>query len=127
MSDARTFRYGKIREVCSSYRCGRLPEEAAARGLLFTAWGEPDRVSNGENDDEVRVVSFVIAEGGPKRFDHVRRSKDMGPVHRTVARFPPGRMVTFLTFDRPYGPLDPKAQICRSDREACFPSEDLPL
>ncbi|GEB60183.1 hypothetical protein GCM10017674_77140 [Streptomyces gardneri] len=127
MSDGRTFCYGKIREGYSSYSCGRLPEEAPAPGLLFTIWGEPDRVSNGENNAAVRVVSFVIAEGGPARFDHVKRSKETGPVHQAVARFPSGRMVTFLTFDRPYGPIDPEAEICRSDRKICFPSEDLPL
>ncbi len=126
MSDGRTFCYGKIREGYSSLSCGQLPEEPPAPGLLFTIWGEPDRVTNGENNDEVRVVGFVIAEGGPARFDHVRRSKGTGPVHQAVARFPSGRMVTFLTIDRAYRPIDPEAEICRSDRKICFPSEDLP-
>ncbi|MFC9730763.1 hypothetical protein [Streptomyces roseolus] len=126
MSDGRTFCYGKIREGYSSYTCGQLPEKAPAPGLLLTVWGEHDRVTNGENNDEVRLVSFVIAEGGPARFDHVKRSKWTGPVHQAVARFPSGRMVTFLTFDRAYGPIDPEAEICRSDRKICFPSEDLP-
>ncbi|MEU3690457.1 hypothetical protein [Streptomyces narbonensis] len=80
------------------------------------------------NLDEVRNVSFVIAEGGPKRFDHVKRSKGMGVVHQAVARFPSGRMVTFLTFDHPeHGwEFDPEAEICRSDRAVCFPSEPVP-
>ncbi|MFJ2937912.1 hypothetical protein ACIO8G_34745 [Streptomyces sp. NPDC087219] len=127
MPDGRTFCYGKIREGYSSLNCGRLPDEPPAPGLLFTAAGEPDRDSSKENRDEVRFVSFVIAEGGPARFDHVKRSKEMGPVHQAVARFPSGRMVTFLTFDRPHGLLDPEAKICRSDRQICFPSEHVPL
>ncbi|MFD8012641.1 hypothetical protein [Streptomyces sp. NPDC058955] len=128
MSDGRTFCYGKIREGYSSYTCGRLPEETPAPGLLLTVPGEHDRVTSEENLDEVRNVSFVIVEGGPERFDHVRRSKGMGPVHQAVARFPSGRMVTFLTFDHPgHGwELDPEAEICRSDRKICFPSEPVP-
>ncbi|MFI8370103.1 hypothetical protein [Streptomyces sp. NPDC085466] len=126
MADGRTFCYGQIREGYSSYTCGRLPEKAPAPGLLFTVWGEPDRAPSEDNLDEVRVVGFVIAQGGPARFDHVKRSKGTGPVHQAVARFPSGRMVTFLTFDRAYGPIDPEAEICRSDRKICFPSEDLP-
>ncbi|MFE9138943.1 hypothetical protein [Streptomyces sp. NPDC007355] len=81
-----------------------------------------------DNLDETRYVSFVIAEGGPKRFDHVKRSKGMGPVHQAVARFPSGRMVTFLTFDHAghgWG-LDPEAEICRSDRAVRFSSEPVP-
>ncbi|MFD8010840.1 hypothetical protein [Streptomyces sp. NPDC058955] len=128
MSDGHTFCYGKIREGYSSYRCGGLPEEAPAPGLLLTVPGEPDRAPSDDNQDEVRVVSFVIAEGGAQRFDHVKRSKGTGPVHQAVARFPSGRMVTFLTFDRAYGwgPVDPEAEICRSDRKICFPPDDLP-
>lgn len=126
MSDGRTFCYGKIREGYSSYTCGRLPEKAPAPGLLLTVRGDSDRAPSEDSLDEVRVVGFVIAEGGPARFDHVKRSKGTGPVYQAVARFPSGRMVTFLTFDRAYGPIDPGAEICRSDRKICFPSEDLP-
>ncbi|MEU9298840.1 hypothetical protein [Streptomyces sp. NPDC048266] len=128
MSDGRTFCYGMVREGYSSFSCGLLPEEAPAPGLLFTVPGAPDRVTSEDNLDETRYVSFVIAEGGPKRFDHVKRSKGMGPVHQAVARFPSGRMVTFLTFDHAgheWG-LDPEAEICRSDRAVCFSSEPVP-
>ncbi|MFD3947515.1 hypothetical protein [Streptomyces sp. NPDC058579] len=128
MRDGRTFCYGKIREGYSSYTCGQLPETAPAPGLLLTLPGEHDRVTSEDNLDEVRNVSFVIAEGGPERFDHVKRSKGMGPVHQAVAKFPSGRMVTFLTFDYPgHGfELDPEAEICRSDQKVCFPSEPVP-
>ncbi|MFF5977026.1 hypothetical protein ACFY7C_36590 [Streptomyces sp. NPDC012769] len=126
MPDGHTYCYGKIREGYSSYTCGRLPEKPPAPGLLLTVPGEPDRVTTEDNLDKVRNVSFVIAEGGPARFDHVKRRKGMGPVHQAVARFPSGRMVTFLTFDRPYGPLDPEAEICRSDQHVCFPSAEVP-
>ncbi|MFI8421137.1 hypothetical protein [Streptomyces sp. NPDC085479] len=126
MADGRTFCYGKIREGYSSYSCGLLPEEPPAPGLLLTLRGEPDRVTSADNLDEVRVVSFVIAEGGPARFDHVKRGKGASPVHQAVAKFPSGRMVTFLTYDHPYGPLDLEAEICRSDRRVCFLSVDMP-
>lgn len=128
MPDGRTFCYGMVREGYSSFRCGKLPEEAPAPGLLFTHTGDDDRAEREGDLDEVRRVVFVIAEGGPKRFDHVKRRKGMGPVHQAVARFPSGRMVTFLTFDHPvHGwELDPEARICRSDRAVCFPSEPVP-
>ncbi|MFB7372088.1 hypothetical protein ACFC0D_19850 [Streptomyces sp. NPDC056222] len=128
MPDGRTFCYGMVRGSYSSFKCGRLPEEAPAPGLLLTHVGDSDRVASEDSLDEVRRVVFVIAEGGPKRFDHVKRSKEMGPVHQAVARFPSGRMVTFLTFDHPgHGwELDPEAKICRSDRAVCFPSEPVP-
>ncbi|WP_237749514.1 hypothetical protein [Streptomyces sp. SS] len=128
MPDGRTFCYGMVRGGYSSFRCGRLPEEAPAPGLLLTHRGDSYRVTSEDNLDEVRNVSFVIAEGGPKRFDHVKRSKGMGVVHQAVARFPSGLMVTFLTFDYPeHGwELDPEAEICRSDRAICFPSEPVP-
>ncbi|MFF2780364.1 hypothetical protein ACFVU3_36360 [Streptomyces sp. NPDC058052] len=74
MSDGRTFCYAGIREGHSSLGCGRLPGEAPASGVLFTVWGEPDRVTSEDSLGEVRVVGFVIAEGGPARFDHVKRS-----------------------------------------------------
>ncbi|MFB7339139.1 hypothetical protein ACFCZ6_03680 [Streptomyces hydrogenans] len=128
MSDGRTFCYGKIRKGYSSYRCGRLPEKPPAPGLLLTLPPEHDRVTGDDDLDRVRNINFVMAEGGPERFDHVKRSQGMGPVHQAVARFPSGRMVTFLTFDHPgHGwQLDPKAEICRSDRAVCFPSEPVP-
>ncbi|MDK9500861.1 hypothetical protein QEZ40_006886 [Streptomyces katrae] len=128
MPDGRTFCYGMVREGYGSSNCGLLPEEAPAPGLLVTVPGFTDRVASEDDFDKVRAVSFVIAEGGPKRFDHVRRSKGMGPVHQAVAKFPSGRMVTFLTYDYPgHGwEFDPQAEICRSDREVCFPSEPVP-
>ncbi|MFE9138947.1 hypothetical protein [Streptomyces sp. NPDC007355] len=43
MSDERTFCYGKILDGYSTLSCGRLPEEAPARGLLFTIRGEAER------------------------------------------------------------------------------------
>lgn len=89
MADGRTFCYGMVREDTSSFRCGRLPEEAPAPGLLLTHRGDSDRVTSEDSLDEVRRVVFVIAEGGPKRFDHVKRSKGTGPVHQAVVRFPP--------------------------------------
>ncbi|MFE7584912.1 hypothetical protein ACFU5Y_25505 [Streptomyces gardneri] len=127
MFDGHTFCYGMVWEGYGSFKCGRLPEEAPTPGLLLTHQGDSDRVTNEDNPDEVRNVSFVIAEGGPKPFDHVKRSKGMGPVHQAVARFPSGRMVTFLTFDylKRGGGLDPEAEICRSDRAVCFPSEPV--
>ncbi|MFD0151109.1 hypothetical protein ACWGQ4_02540 [Streptomyces sp. NPDC055721] len=123
MSDERTFCYGKIREGYSSYTCGELPEKAPAPGLLLSLPGEHDRVTSEGNLDEVRNVNFVIAEGGPERFAHVKPGKGMGPVHQAVARFPSGRMVTFLTFDYPAHGYEfaPEAEICRSDQEVCFP------
>ncbi|MFD9034426.1 hypothetical protein ACFVZW_25280 [Streptomyces sp. NPDC059567] len=127
MPDGRTFCYGMIRKGYSSFNCGRLPEEAPAPGLLFTVPSDPDRVSSEDNLDQLRHVSFVIAEGGSKSFNHVKRGQGAGPVHQAVARFPSGRMVTFLTFDRPdQGVLDPEAEICSSDRAVCFPSEPVP-
>ncbi|MEU7070044.1 hypothetical protein AB0B30_04230 [Streptomyces narbonensis] len=128
MPDGRTFCYGMVRQETSSFRCGRLPEKAPAPGLLHTHRGDSDRGTSEDNLDEVRDVSFVIAEGGPKRFDHLKRGKGMGAVHQAVVRFPSGRMVTLLTFDQPgYGSgLDPEAEICRSDGAVCFPSDPVP-
>ncbi|MET7759268.1 hypothetical protein ABZT27_31910 [Streptomyces sp. NPDC005389] len=123
MSDGRTFCYGKIREGYSSYTCDQLPEKAPAPGLLLMLPGESDRVTSEDNAAEVRRVHFVIAEGGPQRFDHVKPGKGMGPVHQAVARFPSGRMVTFLTYDYPERGYEfaPEAEICRSDHKVCFP------
>lgn len=128
MPDGRTFCFGLVREAHGSFTCGRLPEEGPALGLLVTVPVTHDRVTSEDDLDRVRNVSFVVAEGGPRRFDHVKRSKGTGPVNQAVARFPSGRMVTFLTFDRPgHGvELDPEAEICRSDRAVCFPSEPVP-
>ncbi|MFE2009019.1 hypothetical protein [Streptomyces sp. NPDC059491] len=128
LADGRTFCFGVAREGYSSYRCGRIPEKGPAPGLLVTVPYTHDRVTSEDDLDEARVVSFVIAEGGPQRFDHVKRGEGTSPVYQAVARFPSGRMVTFLTFDhRESGaPLDPDAEICRSDRAVCFPSEPVP-
>ncbi|MFD7961982.1 hypothetical protein ACFV5J_14395 [Streptomyces zaomyceticus] len=127
MPDGRTFCYRMVRGTYGSSRCGRLPEKGPAPGLLFTVTGDHDRVTHEDDLDRFRVVSFVMAEGGSRTFDHVARGRGAGPVHQAVARFPSGRMVTFLTFDRPgLGELDPKAEICSSDRAVCFPSEPVP-
>ncbi|WP_328946854.1 hypothetical protein OG259_40650 [Streptomyces sp. NBC_00250] len=128
MPDGHTFCYGMVRGDYRSFKCGRLPEEAPAPGLLLTHPGDSDGVTSEDNLEQLRRVVFVMAEGGPKRFDHVKPRKQLGVVHQAVARFPSGRMVTFLTFDYPgHGwELDPEARICRSDRAICFPSQPVP-
>ncbi|WP_234344415.1 hypothetical protein [Streptomyces sp. WM6372] len=122
MPDGRTFCFVLVRRGMAASTCGPLPEEAPAPGLLLKRAGEPDQALDQGKEVQARMVSFVMAEGGSRRFDHVKRASDAGPVNQAVARFPSGRMVTFLTFDRPYGPVDTEAEICSTDRTVCFPA-----
>ncbi|MYW70129.1 hypothetical protein GTY65_39660 [Streptomyces sp. SID8379] len=123
MPDGRTFCWLMVRRSKTTSACGSPPDKAPAPGLLFVDSGTPDQILEEGKEDQVRMVSFVIAEGGSRHFDHVRRASGAGPVQQVVSRFPSGRKVTFLTFDRPYGPIDSKAEICSADRKVCFPSQ----
>jgi hypothetical protein len=123
MPDGRIFCYIMMRRSTATSVCGPLPDKAPAPGLLLIRRGEDDQVMEQGKEDQIRMVSFVIAEGGSRHFDHVKRASGAGPVNQAVARFPSGRMVTFLTFDRPYGRIDAEAEICSTDRTVCFPSQ----
>ncbi|MGY0021042.1 hypothetical protein ACVHNB_18910 [Streptomyces sp. YJ-C3] len=123
MPDGHTFCYALVRRAKTTLVCGTLPDRAPAPGLLLVRRGDPDQVLEQGKEGRTRMVSFVIAEGGDRHFDHVGRAAGAGPVNQAVARFPSGRMVTFLTFDRPYGPINSKAEICSTDRSVCFPSQ----